>query len=204
MNTKTVMAVYDARSEAQSAVQALLERGFTEAEVSLISHAGDGEEGLEPLQEDEQHTASQGAATGGVLGGLAGLLLGIGFLTVPGLGPLVVAGPIASTLMGAVGGAVAGGFMGVLMDFGVPEDDAHIYTEAVRRGGTIVAVTAPPERTESVAATLGEFGPVDVLQRSLEWREQGWSHVNPHQEAEVLDSTEGDEPSPFIASTPSI
>ena len=182
MSQKTVMAVYDDRADAKSAVQGLLAQGYNRAEVSLISHAGEGVEGLGPDQPEAAAGPAHGAATGGVLGGLAGLLFGIGLFSIPGVGPAVVVGPIASTLVGSLTGAVMGGMMGVLMDFGVPEDDAHIYSEAVRRGSTIVAVTAPPERVESVSVLLAEHNPVDLASRATEWKNSGWSGFDPNAE----------------------
>lgn len=174
MSQKTVMAVYDSRDQARHAVEALLDRGFTRDEVSLLA-GGKGEETLHNLESPEEHNAGTGATTGGVLGGLGGLLLGLGFLTVPGVGPAVVAGPIASALVGAVMGGVMGSLVGVLMEFGVPESDAHLYSEAVRRGSTVVAVTAPPEKVEAVAEALEEHGAIDIDERASGWKAEGWS-----------------------------
>lgn len=173
MSQKTVMAVYDQRHEAEAALKALQERGYRRNEVSLLSHPGEGHEGIAPYQ-PEPHDAGTGAAAGGLAGGVAGLLLGVGMLTVPGMGPMVVAGPIAATLVGMVTGAVMGGLVGVLMEFGVPETDAHLYTEALRRGATVVAVTAPPERAEAVSELLQHFAPVDLSRRAEEWKGEGW------------------------------
>lgn len=197
MSQQTVMAVYDRRSDARSAVEALLEQGFSSREVSLLSRAESDDSNLDQYQ-PEHHSGATGAATGSVVGGLAGLLPGLGLLTVPGIGAIVVVGPIASTLVGVVTGAVMGSLMGVLMDFGVPEPDAHLYTEALRRGSTIVAVTAPPERVESVAETLALHNAVDLSERAREWKDQGWS------EPASLASAEPDGPAPISASTPSI
>lgn len=181
MSQKTVMAVYDSRPQARRAVEALISQGFTREEVSLLA-GGKGEEVLHDLDHPEEHNAGTGATTGGVLGGLGGLLLGLGLLTVPGVGPAVVAGPIASALVGAVMGGVMGGLVGVLMEFGVPETDAHLYSEAVRRGSTVVAVTAPPERVDLVAETLEEHGAIDLAERSAGWKSEGWVEFDPKAE----------------------
>jgi hypothetical protein len=181
MSQKTVLAVYDSRSQARQAIEALTAQGFTREEVSLLS-GGKGEEELHNLEHPEEHNAGTGATTGGVLGGLGGLLLGLGFLTVPGVGPAVVAGPIASALVGVVVGGVMGGLVGVLMEFGVPETDAHLYSEAIRRGSTVVAVTAPPERVDTVAEALEAHGAVDLAERSAGWKSEGWAEFDPKAE----------------------
>ncbi len=183
MSQKTVLAVYDSRSQARQAVEALIALGFTRDEVSLLA-GGKGEEELHNLEQPEEHNAGTGATTGGVLGGLGGLLLGLGFLTVPGVGPAVVAGPIASALVGVVVGGVMGGLVGVLMEFGVPETDAHLYSEAVRRGSTVVAVTAPPERVDTVAEALEAHGAIDLDERADGWRSEGWAEFDPKGEAD--------------------
>ena len=70
-----------------------------------------------------------GAGIGGVVGGGAGLLAGLGLLAIPGLGPVVAAGWLAATAVGAVAGATTGGVVGALVDAGVSEDDAHVYSD---------------------------------------------------------------------------
>jgi hypothetical protein len=79
---------------------------------------------------------------GAALGALAGLLLAASTVVVPGLGPLVVAGPAATLVAGATYGGLAGGIIGALISKGVPEDQAHAYAEGVRRGGALVTIHA--------------------------------------------------------------
>ncbi len=80
-----------------------------------------------------------GAGIGAALGGTAGLLAGLGMIAIPGLGPVVAAGALAATA-GAAAGAATGGVVGALVASGVPECEAQVYCEAVRRGGTMVSV----------------------------------------------------------------
>jgi hypothetical protein len=93
----------------------------------------------------EKHTkapegTATGVATGGVIGGSLGLLAGIGALAIPGVGPLIAAGPIMATLAGlGVGGAV-GGMVGALVGMGIPEFEAKRYEGAVKEGGTLLSV----------------------------------------------------------------
>jgi hypothetical protein len=91
---------------------------------------------------NEVSDAAKGAGIGGALGGVAGLLAGLGLLAIPGLGPVVAAGWLASTAAGAAAGAATGGIVGALVDSGEPEENAHVYSEAVRRGASLVSIRA--------------------------------------------------------------
>ena len=82
---------------------------------------------------DTNSGAGTGAGIGALLGGIAGLLAGLSIITIPGIGPILGAGPIASTLMGAVAGGPVGGLLGALTDMGVPEEHAGYYS---RRSAT--------------------------------------------------------------------
>ena len=84
--------------------------------------------------------ASAGAITGGVIGGTLGLLVGIGTLAIPGLGPFIAAGPIMAALGGTAAGAAAGGIVGALVGLGIPESEAKVYEERLKAGGYLVAV----------------------------------------------------------------
>ena len=84
--------------------------------------------------------ASAGAITGSVIGGTLGLLAGIGTLAIPGLGPLIAAGPIMAALGGTAAGAAAGGVVGALVGLGIPEEEAKVYEERLKAGGYLVAV----------------------------------------------------------------
>lgn len=100
----------------------------------------------EPRPTHCRHDDASGAATGATVGGLAGagtgLLAALGMIAIPGIGPLVAAGVLATTLAGAAAGTLTGGLIGALVDYGVSEDDAQVYSEAVRRGGSLVSVRA--------------------------------------------------------------
>jgi hypothetical protein len=75
------------------------------------------------------------------------LLAGLGMLTIPGIGPVVAAGWLAATAAGAVAGAATGGIIGSLFGADVSEANSRIYTEGIRKGGTVVSV-----RTSAVNA----------------------------------------------------
>jgi hypothetical protein len=119
--------------------------------------------------------AAAGAGIGAVLGGLAGLLVGLGALAIPGIGPIIAAGPLATTLAGAGLGAATGGLVGALADAGIPEGEAGVYAEGVRRGGTLVTVRAGEDMVSRATEIMNRYTPVDINQRTTEWRDSGWS-----------------------------
>jgi uncharacterized protein (TIGR02271 family) len=166
MIMRTVVALYDDMQRAREAVQDLVNRGFNREDISLVASDERGEyrqhvQGREGDAGDVVGDAGKGAGIGAVLGGLAGLVVGLGALTIPGLGPLIAAGPIASALAGAGVGAAAGGLVGALTNLGVPEDEAEHYAEGVRRGGILVTVQAPNERSDEAVDILNRHNPID-------------------------------------------
>lgn len=182
---KTLVGLFDNFTEAQGVLEALLNAGYARENVSLVAadregkYAGDLYATDVPPMEDAEVNSAEGAATGavsgGLLGGLAGLVIGLGALTIPGLGPVIAAGPIASALIGAGIGAVAGGVIGALIGWGIPEEHAEYYAEGIRRGGTLVAVKADESQVSAVSEIMRRYGPVDLEERSAQWREGGWS-----------------------------
>src|SRR6201996_3679414 len=88
--------------------------------------------------DDRKEGAVTGATIGGVAAGAAGLAAGLGALAIPGIGPIVAAGWLASTLAGVAAGGVVGGLVGALVEAGVSKDDADVYAEAIRRGGALL------------------------------------------------------------------
>jgi uncharacterized protein (TIGR02271 family) len=116
----------------------------------------------------------KGAGTGAAIGGGLGLVAGLASLAIPGFGPVIAAGPIASALAGAGIGAAAGGMIGALTHVGVPEHEAEYYAEGVRRGGVLVTVRAEDDRADDVADIMENHGAQDVEERAAEWQSSGW------------------------------
>jgi uncharacterized membrane protein len=140
-NEKHIVGVYDTEGEAIRAVEELKSKGYRAEDISVI---GRNREDMEMIA-DETGTkagegAAAGAATGGALGGLAGLLAGVGALAIPGVGPIIAAGPIAATLAGAAVGAGTGGLAGALIGMGIPEEEADRYDAYVKEGKILVLV----------------------------------------------------------------
>ncbi len=149
---KTVVALFDSLDTAQTAVQQLIDSGFSRDDISVVRTNQQGDYTSGNMVEGSDHDASgaaAGAGIGAVLGGLAGLLVGLGALAIPGIGPIIAAGPLATTLAGAGLGAATGGLVGALADTGIPESDAGAYAEGVRRGGTLVTVRAGEAQVNS-------------------------------------------------------
>jgi hypothetical protein len=177
--TTTVTHLFDDYDRAQEAVRALEAAGFTDNEVSIASRVRDNGE----LVDDASGTGS-GAATGASLGAAAGagtgILTAMGVMAIPGLGPLVAAGVLATTLAGAATGAAAGGILGALAGYGVSEEDAHVYSEGIRRGGTLVSVRAPTDRARMAADIMNRYDPVNIPERRRAYEEGGWTQYDPN------------------------
>jgi len=174
--TRTIVRLFDDRDHALSAMRDLERAGFTQDEVSLMA----SEAAATDTTADETGSgAGMGATLGTLLGGGAGLLAGIGALAIPGLGPIVAAGWLAAVLTGGVAGAAAGGLLGSLIGSGVDEQDAHVYAEGMRRGGTLVSVRGAETRVVEAERILADHKAVDVSVREAEYRAAGWSgHVS--------------------------
>lgn len=172
---RTVVGLFKERPRAEDAIRDLKKTGFTNEQIGVVTRDRKGREEerpasdtrTEPKANDEElgkivedtaagmaEGASVGAITGGVIGGLVGL---IGSLLIPGLGPVVVGGVLASTLMGMGIGAATGGLIGALVGMGVPEEDARYFDAGFREGGTLVTVNAG-ERTPEALATMQRYG----------------------------------------------
>ncbi|WP_438495531.1 general stress protein [Paenibacillus sp. IHBB 3054] len=139
--TNKIVGVFDTEQEATRAIEGLQSRGVSNDEISVITRDRDE---LKSISDDTGTMAPEGvatgAATGGVVGGITGLLAGIGALAIPGIGPILAAGPIVATLTGAAIGAGAGGLVGGLIGLGIPEDEAKEYEGYVDSGKILVLV----------------------------------------------------------------
>jgi hypothetical protein len=134
-------AIFPTRAAAESAVDRLIAAGFSNQDVSVLMADNDS---AREFATEKNTKAPEGTATGvgvgGVVGGTLGLLAGIGALAIPGVGPLIAAGPIMGALAGlGVGGAV-GGIVGALVGMGIPEYEAKRYEGRVKDGGILVSV----------------------------------------------------------------
>jgi uncharacterized protein (TIGR02271 family) len=91
---------------------------------------------------------------------------------------VLAAGPFAAAAIGALTGAATGGIAAALMDLGVPEEEAGYYLEGIRRGGTLVTVTANESNAARAQEIMNRYDPIDLEQRSSMWQESGWTGYN--------------------------
>jgi hypothetical protein len=137
-----VFGIYPTRSAVENAADSLINAGFPASDISVLlpeSLGGSRDMGTEKATKAPEGTAV-GVTTGGVIGGALGVLVGVGLLAIPGLGPFIAAGPIMAGLAGlGVGGAV-GGLTGALIGMGIPEFEAKRYEGRLQKGGILLSV----------------------------------------------------------------
>jgi len=162
----TVAGVFTETRHAEAALNELKDSGFTPDQVSVV--AKDTSETQTMVERSdmagaETTGAGTGALLGGLTGGIAGWLIGIGALAIPGIGPIVAAGALATTLGGAAVGAVAGGLIGALVGAGIPEEDARSYETHVREGRILItAQAANAQQAQSARDAFDRHGGTDV------------------------------------------
>jgi hypothetical protein len=198
--TRTITRLFDDYEDAEAAVNELERMGIPHRDLSLIANNTDNRRGLggtdhhhhdhhhdhdhdHDHHHDHDHGAiGGGASTGAVVGGVGGLLAGLGLLAIPGLGPIVAAGWLASTAVGAaVGGGVgaaAGGLVDALKHAGHSDEEANVYSEGVRRGGTLVSARVSDDQVGEAEAVLDGNGGVTADTRGSDYRRAGWSRFD--------------------------
>lgn len=184
----TVSRMYDHYDDAVATVTALEEANVNKQSISLIANAD--ARGRDPDNRDAEPETKTGAGTGAgigaALGGGIGLLAGIGTLAIPGIGPLVAAGWLATTLAGAAVGASAGGLVGALTGAGVSREEAYVYEEGIRRGGSLVTVRAIDDSdVQRIEGIMEVHHPRHWQDRAEEYRASGWDYPKETQEAAV-------------------
>lgn len=157
--SKTVVGFFSELNQAEKLVRDLKTLGLGGDKINIVGRdpwAGQGP-GFEQV-----HSRPDSARGGALLGGAAGFLAGVLTLAVPGVGPVVVAGPLFAGLVGSAAGAAAGAITGALKQKGIPEDEAEQYAEGVKDGGAVVLVTVEEDRVDDVARAMQDDGAVDI------------------------------------------
>jgi hypothetical protein len=171
---RTVVGMFTNRHDAEAAIRELKAADFRDDQIGVALQ--NREEQGDLMETTASRSAAEGAAKGAVSGSLVGGLIGLlGSLLVPGVGPIVVGGVLASTLTGAGIGAATGGIIGALVALGVPETDARHFDEGLRSGRTLVAVGAGARTPEALVILDRhgmDFGPSGAsrYQSSIEAR----------------------------------
>jgi len=187
---KTVTGLFDDYTDASAAVSALESAGVPSKDISIVSNNADNRHGD---KSNAAEGAGTGAGIGAAVGGAGGLLTGLGLMAIPGVGPVVAAGWLAATAAGAVAGAVAGGatggIIGAMTSSGVSEEDAHVYAEGVRRGGSLVTAKVDDALVPEAEAILKRSNWVDPAERRASYNEHGWTRfddtLDPYDASEV-------------------
>jgi hypothetical protein len=184
VNIQTITGLFETYEQARKAVHLLDEAGIHRANISLVSSASDE---LEPDEIGEGATV--GGEIGAGLGAAGGLLAGLGIVAIPGFGPVVAAGWLFATAMGAIAGAgvgaATGSFVGALTRAGIPEADAHVLAESVRRGGAIVSAKVDEAHADAALAILRHADGVDVASRRGAYEREGWKGYEDRVEREA-------------------
>lgn len=164
---KRAIGTFEHRRDAEAALTELRNSGFSMQQVSLIAKDADRQGNLGNLgaahgDNRADEGAKAGAATGGALGGLGGLLIGLGALAIPGIGPVVAGGAVATALAtaltGGAIGAAAGGLTGGLVGLGIPEDRARVYNDRFNRGDYLVMVDGSESELRRAEDILNQSG----------------------------------------------
>jgi hypothetical protein len=164
--TKTISRLYNSYDRASRAVRDLEAAGVAHSEISIVANNSDdwyAKNGVAKRVDrdrdgvdDRAEGAGTGAGIGAGVGGAAGLLAGLGLLAIPGVGPVVAAGWLVATAAGAAAGALTGGIVGALTQAGVSDEDAQVYAEGVRRGGTLVTARVNDADASRLEAILDD------------------------------------------------
>ncbi len=185
-----ITRLFDTYEYAARAVAALESSGVPHSSISLVANNSDGRysdsvavSSSDAMKAGAPDAAADGAGTGAtvgtVLGGGAGLLAGLGMLAIPGIGPVVAAGWLVATALGAGFGAGSGGVIGSLVGAGMSDNDAHVCAEGLRRGGTLVTVRTEASKSAMVEAALSNHAGVDLSAHADELRHRdGWSRFD--------------------------
>lgn len=178
--TSTILATFSDAQTANNAIRDLTEAGFNRSDIGLAVY--DAEHGVY----SDDVSGSDGAGVGAVAGSIFGAVVGLAAITIPGIGPIIAAGPLAAAMgalagagIGAASGAMTGGIVASLVDLGIPEEDAHTYAESLRRGSALVSVNAYDVDADRAVHILQSHNPIDLDRQVAQWREEGWTGFDP-------------------------
>jgi len=187
--TVTVSRLYNSYTEAREAVRNLEAAGLNDNDISIIASNADNWYSADRKadafpdrdldgRDDRAEAAGTGAGVGAAAGATAGLLTGLGLMAIPGVGPVVAAGWLVSTLAGATAGAATGGIIGALTQAGISKEDADVYAEGLRRGGAVVSARVADGEASRLQALMDRSS-VRVSDRGAAYRQGGWKSFDP-------------------------
>jgi hypothetical protein len=161
---KAVFGLYASADIAESAVDQLLAAGFSNSDISVLLPDNDSTRAFAHEKNTKApEGVTTGVTTGGIVGGALGPLASVGALAIPGIGPLIAAGPIVAALAGVGSGGIVGGIVGALVGMGIPEYEAKRFEGAVKGGGTLLSVHCDTSQEITRAKqTLRDTGARDI------------------------------------------
>jgi len=194
---QTITGLFDTYEHARHAVHSLHEAGINRADISLVSRTAD-----DVAPDDIGDGATAGAEIGAGLGAAGGLLAGLGIVAIPGLGPVVAGGWLFATAVGAMAGAgvgaATGSLVGALTHAGIPETDARVMAESVRRGGAIVSARVDEMHAEAASAILRHAEGVDLASRRDAYEREGWRAFEEEREFQAETATRPTDRTPMV------
>ncbi|MGA8154027.1 MAG: DUF3341 domain-containing protein [Terriglobales bacterium] len=164
MKNRAEFGIYRTQGEVEYAVDLLRAEGFRNTYISVLfpQNQGTKDFAVEKNTKAPEGTAT-GATTGAVVGGTLGWLAGTGTLAIPGVGPLIAAGPIVAALTGVGVGSAIGGITRGLVGMGIPEYEAKRYEGRIKEGGILLSVHCDDSKWVAKArAILENSGASDV------------------------------------------
>ena len=175
---KTIVGTYNSIQTAHDVANDLISAGYSRNDISIVANDANNEYATYVGDGEAGDDVAAGAGIGAAIGGLGGLLVGLGALTIPGVGPVIAAGPLLAALAGAGVGAVTGGVVGALVDLGIPDEEAHIYAEGLRRGNVLVIAQVPDTSATAVTRVMDRPGLIDIHREAETWRASGWNRFD--------------------------
>src|SRR6202051_2496592 len=161
----TVCRLYDSYADANRVILLLETAGVPPSETSVISNNSDTwysareTSNVVPVRKEGASNKAEGAAIGAAIGATAATAASlVTLLEIPGVGAVVGAGWLAAMLGSMAIGGVAGGLLGALTNAGISEEDAQVFVEGVRRGGTVVAARVPQSELPRIVPIMNQAG----------------------------------------------
>jgi len=173
------VGIYPQRPGVESAIDALREAGFPNADVSILLPQEIAVADHVPEASKAPEGLAAGASSGALIGGAFGWLTGVGLLAIPGLGPFIAAGPILATLAGiGVGGAV-GGFSGGLIGLGIPEHEAKHFSGRIEQGEILLSVQCVSAESAQQAKEIMQLTGAENIASTLESQADANNRLGP-------------------------
>jgi hypothetical protein len=169
-----VVAIYESHSQAEEALKELQRAGFDMKKLSIVGKDYHTEENVVGYYNTGDRVKRWGK-TGAFWGGVWGLLFGWAFFAIPGIGPVLVAGPLVAWIVGALEGAVVvGGLSAVgagLYSIGIPKDSVIEYEAAIKSDKFLLVAHGTTDEVEKAKGIIWTAKPVQVAVHGLKQAE---------------------------------